>query len=173
MFTSYWGRQSPHTNAFCKLFTCCLHKQTYICFMFTSRGGIQRAPVSITDIRRHPACIISAGHSVTLPFWVIVLLYSVLWFTENTSLPDVFFIPAPFCFCLSMRASSHQLGFSDMLLQLTAKGPNNRNINHNIVRSSQSPAISLTFWSLKQNLFDTMVPWTICKLHKLILDVLQ
>lgn len=66
-------------NAFCKLFTCCLHKQTYICFMFTSSGGIQRAPVSIMDTRRHPAYIISAGHSVTLLSWVIVLLKWVLW----------------------------------------------------------------------------------------------
>lgn len=62
----YWVGWGGLHKAFWKLFTCCLHRQTHICFMLTSSGGIQRAPVSIMDIRRHPACNISAGHSVTL-----------------------------------------------------------------------------------------------------------
>lgn len=72
------------------------------------------------------------------------LLYSVLWvYLKHMAswvkcLPLYFFLyPCSFCICLSMWASIHQHGFSDMLLQLAAKGPNNRNINHNSVIQSE------------------------------------
>lgn len=83
-FLFWWVIMKPSGNLYL-LFT---RTNTHICFILTSSGRIQRATVSMMDIRRHAACIISAGHSVTLLSSVFVLLSSVIWVLLKQTVPE-------------------------------------------------------------------------------------